>query len=389
MNKSTAAVRPGVAQLVTSELHLLKGLRLGLITNAAGVDENGNATASALLNVGADLVCLFCPEHGLDVSRAAGEEIADSIDPITGLPVYSLYGAARTPSPEALNDIDALVFDLQDVGVRCYTYIWTMALAMRSAASTGKLFMVLDRPNPLGGRIVQGPVLEPRFASFLGMYPIPLRHGMTIGELALMFNEAFEICANLVVVRMEGWRRGLWFSDTGLPWRKPSPNILSAESALLYSGACLLEGTNISEGRGTAAPFCVIGAPWFDPDIVNSLDKRWLAGLAVSSRRFTPEASKYAGVECNGILISVLDKERADPVAFTVALLAEVVARRPNELKWNEEHFDRIAGSDAVRRSLAEQELSNTRNPERLMESWKNAHAEFERLRSRYLLYED
>lgn len=389
MNKATLPVRPGVTRLATSELHLLKGLRLGLITNTAGVDENGNPTASALLNAGADLVCLFCPEHGLDISRVAGEEVADSFDPITGLPVYSLYGATRTPSPDAMNDIDALIFDLQDVGVRCYTYIWTMALAMKSVASTGKLFMVLDRPNPLGGRIVQGPVLDPRFASFLGLYPVPLRHGMTIGELALMFNEAFEIRANLVIVRMEGWRRGLWFSDTGLPWTPPSPNIPSTESALLYSGACLLEGTNISEGRGTAAPFCIVGAPWFDTDIVNSLDKRWRAGLSVSSRRFTPKVSKYAGVECNGILISVLDKERADPVAFTVALLAELVTRHPDELKWNEKHFDRVAGTDAVRRSLTQQEFSSTRNPERLIEGWKDAHAEFERLRSRYLLYED
>jgi uncharacterized protein YbbC (DUF1343 family) len=284
MNDSQA-VKLGITRLLESELNILTGARVGLIANSASTDGRETATKELLLKAGVNLVCLFSPEHGYDISAGAGQRVPSSLDPTTGLPIRSLYDRTHQPDEGMMRDIDAFIFDLQDVGVRCYTYIWTMALSMQSAALFGKLFVVLDRPNPLGGVLVQGPMLDERFASFLGMYPIPLRHGMTVGELALMFNRSFGIGANLAVVRMEGWRRRLWFSDTGLKWRPPSPAIRTPECALLYSGTCLFEGTNISEGRGTSSPFCLIGAPWLDPGIAKEIDSRWLAGFAISPQR--------------------------------------------------------------------------------------------------------
>jgi uncharacterized protein YbbC (DUF1343 family) len=288
MNDLSQTVRLGITQLLESERGILDGARVGLIANSASTDERGTPTALLLLNAGIHLECLFSPEHGYDASAEAGRDVSDSFDPNTGLPIRSLYGEARQPTAEMLRDIDAIVFDLQDIGVRCYTYIWTMALAMQAAALYGKLFLALDRPNPLGGLSVQGPVLDPRFATFIGMYPIPLRYGMTIGELALLFNQTFEIGADLAVIRMQGWRRRLWFADTGLKWLPPSPAIRSAECALPYAGTCLFEGTNISEGRGTSSPFRLIGAPWLDTHVLGAVDERWLAGFDVSPQKFTP-----------------------------------------------------------------------------------------------------
>ncbi|MBI4832096.1 MAG: DUF1343 domain-containing protein, partial [Candidatus Lindowbacteria bacterium] len=295
----------------------------------------------------------------------------------------SLYNESHQLSGEMLEDIDAIVYDLQDVGVRCYTYIWTMALAMQSAALFGKLFVVLDRPNPLAGLMVQGPVLDPRFASFLGMYQIPLRYGLTIGELALLLNDSFGISANLAVIRMSGWRRRLYFADTGLRWIPPSPAIRSPESAILYAGTCLFEGTNISEGRGTSAPFRLIGAPWLDPDILKRVDSRWLAGFALSPQKFSPAQSKYAGTECVGLFVSVDDRENADPVALSVALLSAIASRHSSELRWDQKHFDAVAGTDTLRRDICA-----GGEPAEIMEKWKDSHRQFETLRAKHFLYE-
>jgi len=376
-------VKLGITCLLESERGILDGARVGLIANTASVDEQATPTASLLLNAGIRLECLFSPEHGYGASAEPGSKVSDSIDENTGLPIRSLYAGIREPTEEMLADIDAILFDLQDVGVRCYTYIWTMARAMRAAALFGKLFVVLDRPNPIGGLAVQGPVLDPQFAGFMGMYPIPLRHGMTVGELALLFNNAFDIGANLAVIRMKGWRRRLWFADTGLEWRPPSPAIRSLECALLYAGTCLFEGTNISEGRGTSSPFCLIGAPWLDPDISSHLDGRWLEGLALTPQRFTPSQSKYAGRECAGFAVSVVEKEEIDPAAFSVALLAEIAMRHRSKLEWDEKHFDAVAGTDAIRR-----EICSDVDPAGLIGRWEEPHRQFERLRRKFLLYE-
>lgn len=392
MNDLSRTVKLGVTHLLESERGMLNGARVGLIANSASIDHSGGPTAALLINAGIHVARLLCPEHGYKVSAEAGQEVSDDFDADTGLPVSSLYGKTRRPTEEMLRDIDALVFDLQDVGVRCYTYISTMALAMQSAALFGKLFVVLDRPNPIGGVAVQGPVLEPEFAGFMGMYPIPLRHGMTAGELALMFNQSFAIGADLAVIRMKGWRRRLWFADTGLKWMPPSPAMRSAEGALLYAGTCLFEGVNISEGRGTSSPFRLIGAPWLDTDVMNYIETRRLDGFDMAPRRFTPSDSKYAGTECVGFLINTVDKEKADPAALAVALLCAIAARHKDELEWNEKHFDAIAGTDKVRREIRAAALEGRQERaqrlERLFERWNDQRREFEKLRSQHLLYE-
>ncbi|GAB4334252.1 MAG: DUF1343 domain-containing protein [Candidatus Abyssubacteria bacterium] len=380
MNKHL--VKLGITRLLESELDILEGARVGVIANAASTDEQGTPTPSLLRNAGVELHCIFAPEHGFNAAASAGETVSDSIEPVTGLPVISLYGQTRQPTPAMLRDIDAIVFDLQDIGVRCYTYIWTMALAMQAAAVFGKLFIVLDRPNPIGGVAVQGPMLDTRFASFMGMYPIPLRHGMTAGELALLFNQCFEIGADLAVIRMQGWRRRLVFSDTGLAWRLPSPSISNPETALCYAGTCLFEGVNLSEGRGTSCPFRLLGAPWLDRHITTRLDKRWTAGFTLTPQRFVPQMSKHAGMECTGFAIAVVDKEVADPIALTVALLSLIAERHP-ELQWNEAHFDALAGSDSLRRSLCK-----GLPPHQIFEEWKQPLGKFEKLRQEYMLYE-
>ncbi len=393
MTDSRAAVKLGITRLLESERDILGGARVGLIANSASVDERGAPSPAILTEAGIAVACIFSPEHGYDASAAAGEAVRDATDPGTGLPVRSLYGEARKPTEEMLRDVDAIVFDLQDVGVRCYTYIWTMALAMQSAALFGKLFVVLDRPNPIGGVAVQGPILDPEFASFMGMYPIPLRHGMTTGELALMFNQSFGIGANLAVIRMEGWRRRLWHAETGLKWLPPSPAIRTARCVLPYAGACLFEGTNISEGRGTSSPFRLIGAPWLDPDALKEVDPHRLDGFALSPQRFTPSASKYAGVECSGFAIHSVDRERADPVALVVSLLAAIAFRHRDELEWDAAHFDAVAGTDMLRREIRaaaglQDSRQRSRRLDQLFKGWDKQHREFEKLRSQYLLYE-
>ena len=392
MTDRPTAVKFGVTYLLESERGMLDGARVGLIANSASVDHGGAPTAALLTNAGIHIQCLFAPEHGYGIAVAPGEIVADGIDDDTGLPIRSLYGLSREPTDEMLRDVDALVFDLQDVGTRCYTYIWTMALAMRAAAFYGKLFVVLDRPNPIGGVAVQGPIVEPGFESFLGMYPIPLRHGMTAGELALMFNRHFGIGADLAVIRMKGWRRRLWFSDTGLKWLPPSPAIRTAETALPYAGTVLFEGANLSEGRGTSSPFRLIGAPWLSPDLLNDVDERQLEGFALSPQRFTPANSKHAGTECVGFLINTVDRETADPIALTVALLTAIAARHADRLEWKEEHFDAVAGTDKLRKEIL---AAATESPEaraerldRLFEDWARQLRDFEKLRSKYLLYE-
>jgi uncharacterized protein YbbC (DUF1343 family) len=392
MTDRVAAIELGVNRLLESEPDILDDVRIGLIANSASVDRSGTPTVILLKNAGMRLTCLFAPEHGYDVSFAAGDTVSDVFDGDAGLPVRSLYGRTRQPTEQMLHDVDALVFDLQDVGVRCYTYIWTMALAMQAAALFGKLFVVLDRPNPIGGVAVQGPILDPQFESFMGMYPIPLRHGMTVGELAMMFNRHFAIGADLAVIRMKGWRRRLCFAETGLQWIPPSPAIPTAECALPYAGTCLFEGTNISEGRGTSSPFRLIGAPWLSPLVLGDMDEKWLAGFALSPQKFTPGDSKHAGKECAGLFIGTVNPDEADPIALAVVLLTAIAARHENRLKWDEKHFDTLAGTSILRAEIRtaalESSSARTRRLEQLFAKWGHQHREFEKLRLQYLLYE-
>jgi uncharacterized protein YbbC (DUF1343 family) len=395
-------VRPGIDVLLADSLYLVAGTRVGLITNPTGVGAEGTSTIDLLgAHPAVELVRLFAPEHGLRAELGEGQTVQDGEDPASGLPVVSLYGVGkRAPSHDDLADLDALLFDMQDVGARYYTYVYTMALAMEAAGEARVPFIVLDRPNPIGGTLVQGNVLDPDFATFVGRYPIPMRHGMTPGELARLWVAEFGIDVELHVVPVAGWKRGTGFAETGLPWIPPSPNIPTVESALHYPGLCLFEGTNLSVGRGTERPFQQVGAPWLDAEAVAAtLNTMGLPGALFEAVRFTPEAptdGKFGGVELAGVRVTATDPQIYDPTRAAVALLVEThrmaqadgqegaapadVAASPWE--WNVAHFDRLAGTDALRRGI-EAGLGL----DQLTASWPRERAAFSLRRDDVLIY--
>jgi uncharacterized protein YbbC (DUF1343 family) len=372
-------LRDGAAPLV--------GRRVGLITNHTGLDARGRSGIDALhAHAGVRLVALFSPEHGLTGRADAGERVVDGQDPRTGLPIYSLYGGTRQPTEAMLSDIDVLVFDIQDIGTRYYTYVWTMALALQSAAQYDTDFIVLDRPNPIGGALVHGNVLDPEFSTFVGLYPVPMRHGMTAGEIARFVNEEHAIGARLTVIPLEGWRRTMWYDETGLPWTPPSPNMPSVESAAHYPGTCLFEGTNLSVGRGTSEAFRHIGAPWLDAaGVVQRLERYALPGVRFEATSFTPRAPadrKFADRTIPAIRLTVTDRAVYDPARAGIALLVEIQALHAPELTFAERHFDRLAGTDRVRTQLLAGE-----SYERITAGWNAELARFNAVRARHLLY--
>lgn len=381
-------VRPGIEVVLEAGGGPLSGLRVGLITNHTGRDSEGRSSIDLLFaHPAVELVALFAPEHGIRGSAAPGERVASSRDTETGLPIHSLYGEVRRPTPEMLEGVDALVFDIQDIGTRYYTYVWTMALAMQSAAERGIPFVVLDRPNPIGGELAQGRMLDPEFATFVGLYPVPMRHGLTAGELALLVNEEFGVGAELEVVKAAGWRRNMWFEQTGLPWLPPSPNMPSVESATHYPGTCLFEGTNLSVGRGTPEAFSQIGAPWLDNEQVkHALEEYGLPGVRFEAVSFIPENpgdGRYANQVVRGIRFVTTDRSAYDPTHTGVAALVEILRLHPGELTWREAHFDRLAGSDELRHQvLAGNTLSQ------IVSGWTSGLQAFQALRAGYLLYE-
>ena len=350
----TARVRLGVENLDAVDARL-RGRRVGLLTNAAAADS-ALVPSVDLIAARYDVRLLFGPEHGVRGDLAAGEAVGSGVDEATGIRVRSLYGERRAPSAEDLAEIDALVVDLPDIGSRYYTYLSTLAHAMGACADAGVPVVVLDRPNPLGGAVVEGGVLRPRFASFVGMYPVPVRHGLTIAEYARLVNELQQAC-ELHWAPLVGWRRSWYHGELGLPWVMPSPNIPTAETALAYAGTCLLEGTNVSEGRGTTKPFLLFGAPWLDGERVRAaVDPRRLAGAALRDTVFRPTASKYAHEVCRGFELHVLDRDRFAPYAAGVAVL-DAMRRTHEEFAFREpaspgEHrfIDLLAGSDELRR---------------------------------------
>src|SRR5437016_6891449 len=312
---ASAQVRPGIEVLLADSAHLIAGKRVGLLSNNTGVDHLGRRDVDLLRTApGARLTVLFSPEHGF-LGKEDRSGLPDSRDSATGLPIYSLYGGSRTAARAAVDSVDVLLIDLQDIGARYYTYIATTVQLMRDATRAGKRVIVLDRPDPVGGTAVQGNVRaragDPDSA-FSGFMPVPMRYGMTLGELARLANDALAIGADLGVVPAAGWNRTMSYDQTGLPWVKPSPNMPEIESALLYPGTCLFEGTNVSVGRGTATAFQVLGASWFDPDsVIQRLDKSALVGVDVERTTFTPMAptdGKYAGVALEGLEPHVLDR---------------------------------------------------------------------------------
>jgi uncharacterized protein YbbC (DUF1343 family) len=391
--EARVAVRPGIEVLLEDSLHLVAGKRVGLVTNHTGTLRR-RTTAGELYDASVidllfehpdvELVALFAPEHGIRGDVEAGAAIASDIDARTGVPIYSLYGATRSPTAEMLEGVDVLVFDMQDVGARYYTYVSTMALAMEAAGRAGIPFVVLDRPNPIRGDVLQGNVLDPAFASFVGMYPVPMRHGMTPGELARLYAGEFGLDADLAVVPADGWSRSQAFDQTGLSWIPPSPNMPSLESALAYPGTCLFEGTNLSVGRGTERPFQWVGAPWLDAEgVAAELQTRGLAGVRFEATTFVPRSpgdGKYDGEVVSAVRL-VAESTTYDAPRAAVEMLVEIHRRHPDAFRWLPT-FDRLAGTDALRLGI-----SAGLDAAALTAEWPAQLAAFERLRAPYLLY--
>ena len=387
-------VRIGAEILLANSRSLLRGERVGLVVHPASVLSNLRHTADALMNdASSRLVALFGPQHG-----ARGEKQDNMIesehyrDPDTGLPVHSLYSETRRPTEHMLSDLDVLVFDLQDVGTRIYTFIYTMSYCMEACAEYGKRMIILDRPNPINGRQVEGNLLEPEFKSFVGRYPLPMRHGMTVGELAKFFNAEFRIECDLSVVPMEGWKRSDWFDQTGLPWVQPSPNIPTLDSAVVYPGMVLVEGTRLSEGRGTTRPFELVGAPYIRPrDLAGRLNSQDLPGVQFRAAYFEPTSQKWSGQTCGGVQIHVQDRQVFEPYLTGIAVLSAIQALYPESFKWREPPYEYeddkrpieiLSGSDKI-----PAQIESGISPAEIRSGWQSDVARFLRQREPYLLY--
>jgi len=379
---------PGVARLE-------RGARLGLLVHSASVDRRGHHAIETLIPGGAcPIVKLFAPEHGLWGHEQDMEPVDDATDLSTGLPVVSLYGrdaGSLQLHPQALDGVDAVVFDLQDVGSRYYTFVYTLSYAMEAAARAGLPVVVFDRPNPIGGTHVEGPVLRPGLASFVGRYPIPVRHGMTVGELAALFNEVGGIGCDLRVVEMHGWQRSMQFEQTGLPWVPPSPNMPTAATARVYPGGCLVEGTNLSEGRGTTTPFELVGAPWLDGDaLTQALRAAALPGVLFRSASFRPMFQKHAGQACRGVQVIVSDIDRFRPFRTFLALIREVLRLAP-EFAWRADAYEFETTRPAIDLLLGRDDLrpmlETGATLEQMEACWSDEAAEFLDARQRFLIY--
>ena len=405
-----APVWAGVDVLLAKRLDLVEGKRVGLITNQTGVDGSLRTTIDRLKAEPAiRLVALYGPEHGVRGNAQAGEYVPFYFDDKFGLPVFSLYGQSMKPDPGMLKNIDAymrafdtkeagkvpaaamvegidvLIFDIQDVGTRVYTYVSTMAYAMQAAAEAGIDFVVLDRPNPVNGVGMEGPILEyPQYSSFVGLFPIPERHGMTAGELARLFNDKFLARkARLTVVPMEGWKREMWFDETGLPWVIPSPNMPTLDTATVYPGLVAIEGTNLSEGRGTTRPFELFGAPWIDAyGLAAKLNALGLPGVRFREAWFTPYFSKFAGERCGGCQVHVTDRAAFRPFATMLHIVKTVRDAYPAEFAFHPDYFDKVMGTASVRAALEAGADVAT-----VLETFEPGLRAFAALRQTYLLY--
>jgi len=383
----------GLETLVHRRAGLLRGRRFALLAHQASIDGHFAHAADMLGDLhGARLVRLLAPEHGLWGAAQDHALVRSTRDVATRLRVWSLYGARRAPTPAMLRGLDALVVDLQDVGSRYYTFAWTMVIAMRECARAGVAVIVLDRPNPLGGERVEGNLPDPAFASFVGLHPLPARHGLTIGELARHLNVAHAIGCRLTVVPMRGWRRAMLWEDTGLPWIAPSPNMPTPDTARVYPGGCLIEGTNLSEGRGTTRPFELVGAPFLDEHrYADALERLALPGVRFRALRFIPTFHQWAGRSCGGVQLHVVDRARFKPFLTGLALIA--VARRaaPRAFAWRRPPYeferrrlpiDILCGTDALRLAIERGEALT-----RIERGWDPDLRGWRRLRAPALLY--
>ena len=394
MAPPTPAVRVGIEQLLTEYRSLLAGKRVALVSNPASIDRAFRHSADLLFDdPEIEVVALFGPQHGFRSDLQDNMiETPHAQDARRRVPIYSLYSETREPTAEMLRDVEILLIDLQDVGTRVYTYIYTMANCLRAAGRHGVRVIVCDRPNPVGGTAVEGATLRPEFASFVGQFPIPLRHGLTIGEIALLFNHEFSLGAALDIVPMGGWQRGMYFDETGLPWVIPSPNLPTLESTIVYPGAVLFEGTMLSEGRGTTRPFELIGAPWIEGErLAAAMNGRRLPGVHFRPAFFEPTFQKHARQTCGGCQLHVTDRAAFQPVRVAVELIAEFRREDPAKFAWREppyeyEHdkwpIDVLYGSDRLRTAVDRGE-----DVAPVIASWKDDEEAFRRLRERYLLY--
>jgi uncharacterized protein YbbC (DUF1343 family) len=378
-------VQPGVELLLGDSIGLVRGRAVGLVSNQAGVDAAGVSDVDRLLGAGIRLVALFSPEHGFRGAAEPGEQVASSVDSATGLPIYSLYGRTSAPTDSMLQGLDVVLVDLPDVGARYYTYLSTTIEVMRVAARRNLPVVVLDRPNPIGG-LVQGNILDMAYRSFVGALPMPMRHGLTLGEAARLANQELRLGADLRVVPAAGWRRGAFFGSTGLPFLPPSPNLQTLESLFHYPGTCLFEGTALSVGRGTDAAFRQVGAPWLDVSrVLAALPTHRLPGVQFLGVRFTPERpgdGKYDGVPLRGIRMVLTDPERYDPTLTAVVLLSTINRIHPDSLRFRPAHFDRLAGGTTLRDAVIA-----GRDPFAIVASWEPGLATWARHREPVLLY--
>jgi len=377
-----AVVKTGLDVLAGQRYRPLKGKRVGLVCNQSAVNSRGEHIVELFRSQDAfQLVALFSPEHGL--WGGLDENVPSGVDPQTGLTVHSLYGETRRPTPESLQGIDTLVFDVQDVGARFYTYISTMAMCMEEAARHKIKFVVFDRPNPITGTRVFGPVLDKSYeGEFISYFPLPLAHGMTIGELARMFNARFGIRCDLTVIKMRGWRRRMWFDETGLPWVKPSPNIRNLLATTLYPGFGIVERTNVSVGRGTDSPFELYGAPWMDAKrLAKEMNSRGLSGLQFVPAEFTPERSVFAGEKCFGVRVILTDRSRLDCVRAGLAFVDAIWRLHGGAFKIDE--ISPMIGDPTVA-----EKIKTGVSVDKIIRSWRPGLQRFLRDRERYLLYE-
>jgi uncharacterized protein YbbC (DUF1343 family) len=379
---SPAGVIPGVEVLLRDSIHLLRGKRVGLLTNHSGSDRAGTSTIDLLFRApGVQLTALYGPEHGIRGVAKAGEKVGSSVDSATGVKVYSLYGDAQVPTKEMLKDIDVLVYDIQDVGARVYTYEWTLALT----ANVAKMpVIILDRPDPIRADRVEGNILDPRLASLVGRYPVALRYGLTPGELLRFLAGTGLIDADVHVVPMKNYRRSMWFDETGIPWINPSPNLRSVDAELLYPGTVFFEGTTATEGRGTDAPFTLIGASWMTDNvaIASELNAMKLPGVRFDTTTRAIEAGyKFGGQTIPMIKIVVTERNAVHPVELGVRMLRAIYARHPRDFQWRAGSIDRLAGTDKLRPAVEQNTI------DALLRQWDADAARFANQVKPYLIY--
>ncbi|MBI4547431.1 MAG: DUF1343 domain-containing protein [Ignavibacteriae bacterium] len=386
-------VKVGAEILLEKHLDLLKGKQVGIICNHTSILPNGVHLVDTLLKRGVAITALFSPEHGIRGAVAAGETVNDVIDQKTGLPIFSLYGKTLKPDIEMLRNVNVLVFDLQDVGARFYTYASTMAFAMEAGAEFDKKFIVLDRPNPINGNDIEGPVLDMTLTSFFGIFPIPVRHGVTLGELAKMIvGEGYinPSTVDLTVIPMEGWKRSMWYDETGLPWVSPSPNMKTLATATVYPGTCLFEATNISEGRGTIKPFEYIGAPGLKAErLVSKLKSYNLPGVHFEAIEFTPKTDSIAAPNpklknkrCSGVYVKVTDRGKFKPVLTGVMMFAAIRELHPRKFQLHQGRLDHLIGDTIVGEKILKGKVTKD-----VLNIYQSQIEEYKKIRAKYLMY--